>query len=151
MHILVPAAALAAFAFGLPQAAPAQGCAALAEQRTRLAAEYQMNQAVIADWKGIAKKKRERRRAEKIGRTAANVGLNLLLPFPLGAAANLGLRGAESAITGKPLLARPKPTSSAAVEALRARNSVIVARLARSERARGCNFYAGRSAGRSSG
>jgi len=151
MRLLLVPAALAALAIALPGPAAVQGCRPLGTERMRLAAEYQMNQAVIEDWKGIARHRRDKRRAAKARRTVAGAAMTILLPFPLGAAANLGTRGLESAITGKPLLARPRPTSSAAVEALRARNSVIVARLARTERARGCDFHAGRGGGRSHG
>ena len=143
MRPLLPAA-LAAFALALPAPAPAAPCAPIAAERTRLATEYQMNQAVIADYRSIRKRKRDRRRAERIGRAAVNVGVNLLLPFPLGAAVNLAAHGAESAVTGKPLIQVPKKRrGSASIAALGRRQQAITRRLARTERAGGCDFFAG--------
>ncbi len=140
---------LAALALACPDPAPAASCAALATQRTRLATEYQMNQAVIGDWIKQEKRKRKRSRATRIGRTAAGVGLNLLLPFPLGAAASLGAQSAVSAATGEPMLTKKKQRGSPSIAALARRQRAIAYRLGRTERARGCDFYAGRGAGRS--
>lgn len=149
-RLLLPAA-LAAFALALPGPAPAASCASLAKQRTRLAAEYQMNQAVIGDWVEREQRKRRKSKRARIGRTAAGVGLNLLLPFPLGAAASLGAQSAVSAATGEPMLTRKKPRGSASIASLSRRQQRIAYQLGRTERASGCNFYAGRPAGRSRG
>ncbi len=145
--LLIPAA-LAAFALTLPAPAPAASCASLAAQRTRLAAEYQMNQAVIGDWLKHEKRKRKKCRRARIGRTAAGVGLNLLLPFPLGAAASLGAQSAVSAATGEPMLTKKRQRGSPSIAALARRQRAIAYRLGRTERAGGCDFYAGRSVGR---
>jgi hypothetical protein len=144
--LLLPA--LAALALALPDPASAASCGSLAAQRTRLAAEYQMNQAVIGDWLKQEKRKRKKSRRARIGRTAAGVGLNLLLPFPLGAAASLGAQSAVSAATGEPMLTKKKQRGSPSIAALARRQRAIAYRLGRTERARGCDFYAGRSVGR---
>ncbi len=128
---LVTSAPAAATTPAAAPVAPAQDCAALAAERTRLEAEHKAGAAAIADIAMGKKPEQTKRRgpsAGQVGEAAAGTAASVLLPFPFGPLFSVGRAAARAAARKKQKQAQP-PAPEPDVEAMVRRQNEIETRL----------------------